>query len=287
MTRPERIVFAGLARDCADMLPHTLANLERMAAEFADSAFLFLENDSKDNTRAILEAWCAARPNADVLSPAQPLSPHLTIRLATLRNQLLDEAGARFADFDLLAMVDCDEANATPVTFLQPLHRAVDFLLADPNHVAVTANTLGVYYDMWALRHAARCPNDVWEAVMDAVLTRGISDEQATADVFLSRRFEIAGTAPPMAVESAFNGLGLYRLARVLASGARYHGYKLRPIQGQMRGWQVCEHVALHAGLRAAGGRIFILPWLVNGKITELTVSPTSWRGMIFDPATL
>ena len=257
--RTERAVFIGLARDCAPMLPAVLDNLARMAAMFAQSAFLFLENDSRDATRAILERWCRSRNHAAILSPEGPNSQSLqrTVRLAALRSQLIEAIRSRFDDYDLLVILDCDDVNATPVTDMTGFTRAVDFLLADQSRAAVFANTLGEYYDMWALRQPQRCPDDVWEATMDYALRHRVSDQQAVAAVFAPRLFELKIDAPPMEVDSAFGGLGIYRLPRVLVNPAKYEGYKVKTVAagGGSReiGWHICEHVPFHAGLRAQG----------------------------------
>jgi hypothetical protein len=276
------------------MLPFVLGNLERMGAVFARSAFLFLENGSTDATRAILERWCVGRPDARVLSPesSDASSPQRTVRLAALRNQLVAAVGARFADFDLLVIADCDDVNATPIMNMTGFSRAVDFLRADESHAAVFANTLGVYYDMWALRHPERCPNDVWEATMDHALASGVSDEKAAADIYAPRVFLLPPGAPPLEVESAFGGLGIYRMAQVLANPAPYQGYKIKAVpapDGGVReiGWQCCEHVAFNAGLHAQKGRLFVLPWLVIGDLEEVTIPQSAWRQMAFELADL
>src|ERR1700754_4341802 len=131
MKRKEKVVFAGLARDCAVTLPAVLANLAAMADQFQDSEFLFLENGSRDATRGVLEQWCRSHANAQVLVPSHPdaASPIRTIRLAALRNQIIATLQSRFHEFDLVVMVDCDEVNATP-TDTVAFSRAVDFLLA-------------------------------------------------------------------------------------------------------------------------------------------------------------
>lgn len=290
LARSERAVFVGLARDSAQFLPSVLANLERMAAIFSDSAFLFIENNSRDMTRQSLEDWCRRRPNATLLTPGtlEASSPHRTIRLAALRNQLIDEVRKRFSDFDLLVVADCDDVNATPVTDMSPFVRAIAFLQSDRDCAAVFGNTLGVYYDMWALRHPQRCPDDVWEAIMDHALASGDGDEDAARKIYAPRVFMLPPRMPPMEVDSAFGGLGIYKLPHVLANKALYQGFKVRPIrvpQGGVRemGWQCCEHVAFHAGLRASGGRLFVLPWLVIGIISEEVIPPSAWRQMIFE----
>ena len=51
-----RIVVVGLARDCADQLMAVFLNIDRMASCFSDKAYIYLENDSAERTRAYLEA---------------------------------------------------------------------------------------------------------------------------------------------------------------------------------------------------------------------------------------
>jgi hypothetical protein len=276
------------------MLPAVLGNMERMGRLFSKSVFIFIENNSRDATRPLLEQWCRGRPDAWVLSPSseEASCQQRTICLAALRNQIVREVRARFSDFDLLVMADCDDVNATPIPDMSAFAHAVAFLVSDDSHAAVFANTLGAYYDMWALRHPQRCPGDVWEAVMDYALARQVSDESAAQAVYAPRIFALPPDAPPMEVDSAFGGLGIYRLAKVLANNAPYSGYRFRQLPdadagGREIGWQCCEHVAFHAGLRAQGGRLFVLPWLVIGELEEVTIPPAAWRGMVFEPGAL
>ncbi|MBV9550079.1 MAG: SEC-C domain-containing protein [Alphaproteobacteria bacterium] len=287
--RSERAIFVGLARDCAHVLPSVLDNLSRRASLFAQSAFLFLENDSGDATRAMLEDWCRGQPRAAVLAPQSPIArnPQRTVRLAALRNQLIETVRAQFADFDLLVVLDCDEVNAKPVTDLTDFSRAVTFLLADDSRAAVFGNSQGTYYDMWALRHPEHCPNDIWEAVMDHAIVHKVSDQQAFDAVFAPRIFNLAPDASPMEVDSAFGGLGIYRLDRVLANTAYYEGYKIKTVAGRDIGWQQCEHVSFHAGLRTQGGRLFVLPWLVIATSGEARSVASAWRHLGFDLADL
>ncbi len=60
-------------------------------------------------------------------------------------------------------------------------------------------------------------------------------------------------------VDSAFGGLAIYRREALL--GGRYSGVH--------EGCAICEHVPLHAELRARGYRIFINPALINAHRTD------------------
>ena len=61
-------------------------------------------------------------------------------------------------------------------------------------------------------------------------------------------------------MESAFGGLALYR--REAFAGVRYVGL-------DASGAECCEHVGLHAQMRAAGHRLYIHPALINARRTR------------------
>ena len=191
----------------APILPAVLANLEALEPVFGESAFLFLESDSIDASRAMLECWCRGRAGA-VLSPDSDAgwSRVRTVRLAALRNQIVAEVRRRYADFDVLVLLDCDEVNATPKD-VAGFVRAVEFLWAQDDRVGVFANTLGVYYDMWAFRHPQTCPDDIWEATLDYSQRHRVGSEEAFDAVYAPRMFALPLGAPPLEVESAFGAL--------------------------------------------------------------------------------
>ena len=69
---------------------------------------------------------------------------------------------------------------------------------------------------------------------------------------------------PPIRVLSAFGGTGIYKLT--LAVAARYVGL-------DDKGRETCEHVAFNAGVRKAGGQLYIYPALVTRSPTVLLTS--------------
>ena len=94
--------------------------------------------------------------------------------------------------------------------------------------------------------------------------------------------------AEPLEVDSAFGGLGIYKIGAILDNQRDFVGSKKKQIQTDTglreMGWQLCEHVAFHAGLREQGGRLFILPYLINGVSENLSFPPSAFRGMLFEP---
>ena len=292
----KKAVFAGCARDSAVHLPALFANIEGMAALFGKSAFVFVENGSADSTRGDLEAWCRGRPDAGVLSPdTRAAASNLrSMRIAGARNAYLSLIRAIFADFDYLIVIDMDDAN-TLLLALDGFARALEFLEADGQRAGVFANTKGVYYDMWALRHPTLCPGDVWEEACDYALNHGADDRAAFAATLGRRLFALKEDAAPLEVDSAFGGLGLYRLRPVLENPQSFSGMRRKQLSPALAaklgfadagggvGWQTCEHVPFHTGLRQAGAKLFILPWLINRHAGSEGFEPSSWRSLILD----
>lgn len=285
-----KVLFAGCARNCAPALPGVLRNVERMASLFSDAAFVFIENDSTDGTKAILRDWCGARGEARVYSydGLGEFCRVRTIRLAKLRQQCLSLLRAEHAGATHYVVFDCDEVNAGEFD-LDAVRRAVEFLDAEPERAGVFAGQDGPYYDLWALRHPELCPGDIWEELYDYAVAHQVSDEEAFGQTFRKRLFPLPRSAPPLEVDSAFGGLGLYKAASVLRNPRRYGGFKLKrmPYKSGWRelGWEVCEHVAFHAGLREQGERLFVLPFLVNTGPKEINPNPSIYQWLIFDPA--
>ena len=246
-------VITGVARDCAAHLPGVLQNLGRFAAAYHAASFVFVISDSKDDTRAILERWLANGRRGRVidLGALEERLTKRTERIAFARNTGLDEiARGPHAGHDHLVVADLDDVLAQPVDS-DAFSRAAAWLDADPARVGVTANAMPRYYDVWALRHERWCPNDCWHPIWGRP-----PDETFEAAKFrevFTRQIMIPPSLPPIAVSSAFGGLGIYRLPAALA--ARYHGV-------DAKGRETSEHVAFNAAIGRAGGRLHIFPAL-------------------------
>lgn len=264
-----RVVFAACAKNCAGALGNVLGNIARIAALYSGSAAIFLENDSTDNTAGILRSWCAEMPDTRVLTfgGLDACCPIRTLRLAALRNQYLSVLRSQYADYDHVVVIDCDEVNNGTID-LDSVGRAIAFLEADDSRSGVFPAQNGLYYDLWALRHPQLCPGDVWEEAFDDIVSRRVSVAGYFRETVAKRMLVMTADEPPLEVESAFGGMAIYRIRDVLKSGARYRGYKRKSVAAPgavgLSGWQTCEHVAFNAALHRSGGKLFVLPFLVN-----------------------
>jgi hypothetical protein len=282
-----RAVIAGCARDCGTYLPSVLDNIGRIASLFSQAAYVFVENDSADSTKSQLAAWGAARSRfhlicLDGLAAAFPVR---TVRIEVARNRYLEFIReSELRDYDYLVLLDFDNANVLPLESAQVV-RAIDFLESDATFAAGFANQENTYCDMWALRHPTLCPGDVWEEVLDYAVAHSVPDELAYQQTLHKRIFSIAATDAPIEVLSAFGGLGIYKMKYALQ--ARYRGNKRKTLYQEAQelrvGWEVCEHVHFNQMVRWQGGRLFILPWLINRIAPEGGRFPSSaYRSLLF-----
>ncbi len=249
-----RAVFAGVARDCAAHLPGVLDNLARFSALYEEAAFLFVLSDTQDESHALLERWLAAEGRQGQvldLGVLEGTLPQRTVRIAHARNAALDAIQkSAWAGYDHLVVADLDDVLATPID-PDGFARAALWLDADPARAGVLANALPRYYDVWALRHEQWCPDDCWHPIWGRPAHEAF--EAAKFREVFTRQIAIPSTLDPIAVRSAFGGLGIYRLAFALAN--RYRGL-------DAQGSEASEHVAFNEAITRAGGQLHIFPAL-------------------------
>ncbi|MEX3008938.1 hypothetical protein [Hoeflea sp. TYP-13] len=255
MTSQKRVVFAGLARDCAHALPSILNSIEDLSADLDDWGYVFFENNSVDNTAKQLERFHQKHDRGTVQS-FDNLDAKInsrTERLALLRNKCVETAlsSQRLGQFDYLIKLDLDAVNERldKVRILELME------LEEPAWTAVFANQSERYYDIWALRHPTWSPDDCWKRVRER--PEDMSKEEAIDEFVVKRREKLDPERGFIEVQSAFGGFGIYRLQAL--RDCRYVGV-------DEDGHEVCEHVAFHESLRNNGGQLFIDASLINGR---------------------
>lgn len=282
------ILFAGCARDCARFLPLVLKNIERISTLSSESACAVFENDSADATSEILSNWGNGQANF-ILANYDGLGrlPQRTERLALARNSLVEiiRAWTISARFEFVFMLDFDDAAASELDLAQ-ISRAIEWMKSQGDVAAVFPNQIGTFFDMWALRHGSYCPGDIWEEVLDYKLAHACDSAAAFEATFKKRAFALRPDSPPLQVDSAFGGLGIYRLDYYLRNKNPYLGHKVKLIgkagKPSIVRLQQCEHVHFHLGLRNLGGKLFVMPGLINGDATGKQIQPSFVDTLIF-----
>ena len=200
----------------------------------------------------LLHDWLAGGRVGRVLDlgDVEATTPIRCVRLANARNACLAAAMADNNLVDHWVMFDLDDVLAQPID-VADFNAAADFLDAKPQRAGVFANSAPRYYDIWALRHEAWCPDDCWAEVEQ----RGAQPRKlAQINFVYKRQIRIPRRAQPIRVRSAFGGLGIYKMG--FASLARYAGL-------DSHGNEVVDHLAFNDAIGRAGGELQIFPRLM------------------------
>jgi hypothetical protein len=255
---PLEIAIVGLVRNGQATLGAAVRQIAAALPKGCQAHWMVIESDSDDDTLGTLESLRREVAGFEFRSLGRLADrhPHRTDRIAHCRNagliwfESLHERGAAVSH---LLMADLDGVNDG----LTPQGLASCWQRSDWD--ACMANQAGRYYDLWALRHPVWCPGDCW-AEADFLGAHGVPRDRAIAAAVYLRMITIAPDHEWIRVESAFGGLAIYRAEAI--AGLRYQG--LTPDGGER-----CEHVELHAAMRARGARLYINPRLLNGSVGD------------------
>lgn len=283
------ILICGVAKNCAFALPSTIRQCEALGSCFDDYRVVIYENNSTDPTASLLATWATRNPNVtlltEVLSKEQLYglcrsvdrfrSPCKVELIARGRNIVLDEvAQSHYPTFDYVVVADLDFECPWPI-------REICEAIQQREWDCITTygvDEKGRYYDVYALRDeqvplGPEFLGDGWWPVR------------------LQHRPEMHPSDPWMKVQSAFGGLAIYRAACILplrysagvtearileAKNLLSHNLRIKNLFSRLRKTKslmpianstfgpvpvACEHVSLHAEMRARGyDRIFINP---------------------------
>jgi hypothetical protein len=115
LAKRQKIVICGMARNIAGILPVTFRRLEQICQQFGDYGIVIVENDSEDETKAVLEAYRDADPDHVIVDCRDHGWQHLhgfeaerVQRYATLRNRYREIARDAWPDADVVLCVDLD-----------------------------------------------------------------------------------------------------------------------------------------------------------------------------------
>jgi hypothetical protein len=221
------------------------------------------ENDSVDYTAKILEDFKRTHSCFDYISETgvDQRFFHRPERIAHGRNRLLEYT--RQSNYDYMIMIDLDSV-------LESYHndQLKELFKHDVNTWDVlTANCMGRYYDIWALRF----DYSVWDSEIHGSLWKGPVDYDCWVKVqFLGdkkiyigdNQIQIPINAPLIPVNSAFGGFGIYKMSSI--KECKYNANVAHTV--------TCEHVDFHRQLKEKNGaRLFICPsFIVQGQPEHL-----------------
>ncbi len=254
-----KINFAGCARDCADVL---VANISALLAigdmPWCDELRIYVvENSSVDNTRDIILHLADHDPRIIpvLLEDLDEVMPTREARIAFCRDRLLDEICKNQSD-GLYVPIDLDSNIAFSLdadAFLKACQ-----LVASGQCSGAFPSSRPYYYDIYALRKADWCPGNCWEEINDSNTRGALLNLLATIRYVSLRqkRYEKLLCEGLIPINSAFGGVGIYTLASIHQSGARYSSPLLEVVNKKL-----CEHVIFNAFFCD----LFIIPdWIIT-----------------------
>ena len=231
-----RVVIAGLVHNNAQYLNSLIESLKRLGSLFLGYAVEVFENDSHDNSSAILKSWANANPHVRVVSrqglgaanrSAPPVATRThpggawrrTVKLADWRQDILSWVKTAYPTSTYLLWVDTD-TESIDVGGVWTSFERHDWDLVCGNGA----------YDKFA-----------WRAKDD---TADVFDEGFWRSTF-GKQVPIADNGAWMPCWSCFGGLAIYRLSSL----ARCSYYATGD----------CEHIGLHQCMHREG---FTCMWM-------------------------
>ena len=289
-----KVVFAGCARNCSNFLPKVLENIEFYSSFFSESYMVIVENGSTDRTKEILKDN-KNKKNIFLFEDDLNKLPYRGQRLEKARNLIIEtiKKNKNLFSCDLFIMLDLDDIGTYRIKEKNILD-SIKFLFSKEEIGAVFANQLGTYYDMWTLRDQKYCKNDFWVEVLQFLMNNKNSKdkisksniEEVKKNIIDKKTYSFEKNLPPIKVESAFGGFGIYKMKYVLKNNRKYEGTQIVDLitkdQKKLKvKYQKCEHVNFNQGLTEQNLELYILPNLINRDYEKNIFPPSASISLI------
>jgi len=237
-----KVAVVGLARNIAGILPLSRKRIAEIVRHFAQWKLVVFENDSTDGTKQELEQWAADDPEHVVVQLVDNGRPHLhgfererVVALADYRNRCREMVRQHMPDADYVIVLDLDAWGGWSV---HGIINGIGWHSRIPKAGCMASTSLfkhggtlidgkapWAHYDNWAYRWLG------WTPRLGPWFTFWLPPPGA----------------PPIDVNSAFGGCGIYKTQPYLE--AEYSGD-----DGD------CEHVSFHRMMKRKGWTVHLNP---------------------------
>lgn len=250
----KKIIITGTTKNSETYIQNRIDKLHTIGQYFTEYYILLYENDSQDNTCKILNKNKNNNfgfiSEQNIIERIQHKHLNRVQILCYARNQLLNHVKKYYSHYDLLIMIDLDNVleEFKPKTILNAFNYGDEWS-------GLTANCIGKYYDIWALRINKSIWNDnvhgkLWTSPLEHDCWFQIKNNIPCKQLIREYQTIIPTTMPLIQTTSSFGGLGIYKINAIL--NAQYETYNGQFCQ--------CEHIAFHNSIK---GNIFICPKLL------------------------
>lgn len=219
-----KLVFSGPVKNCGRNLEKNLNFLINLKndtrIELLD--IFILEGDSIDNTKFILEKY---KKNSEINlfehNNLHEVIPNRVERIAYCRNLLLKEINDKKIDYDFYIPLDLDVDLFSQISkeeFIRILTQ-----IRDNNEIEVLFPfSVPFYYDLAALRASGWLEEDIW--IKFNILAKKLKFGKIFLRIYLifKKQIKHPRSKKLIKVDSAFGGIGLYKLKQSISSLRKY-----------------------------------------------------------------
>jgi hypothetical protein len=255
-TAKYQIIVCGVVRDCGKALKNNIKSIERLCDYFTDYQIIIFENNSKDNTKNILQEWSLNNKKIKIFIDDFDESKYLKIvtpssfkpgnskkriqKMVDYRNLYMDYIQKNNLQADFLCVVDLDVSKIDVKGAITSfgVEQAWDAITA--NGTSKTFYLRKRYHDTYALTE---------EGLINSPQTIPQIEENRFKWNFLKKGM------PLIKVASAYGGLCFYKFDIV-------KNLKYKLVENNYAGVEVrCEHFSIHKQMYNNGfTNIFINP---------------------------
>ena len=248
------IIVYGTIRDIEKHFLNSFSNIELLTHYFNNTYIIILENDSKDNTRHLLTEWYQSNHSSNIkkhivlldnLDEKFPLRAH---RLAYCRNIILKYIFNNHLNHNYQYAFHCDLDDRFWSINFDSICNCFQYDFNQWDMIS-GVNKNYSYYDWWALR----CENTWFNKNIFSCETDDIYYESKIDGFcdFLKKNQLIS-------VNSAFNGLGIYKLSSM--KNCYYSAnYYCNKCHNEKRGCKEDnDHIGLHRQMKEKSCKLFI-----------------------------
>ena len=281
--RETDVAIGGLARDIAEIIPQSIARIERLGELFRSYSVVIYENDSQDDTKRILANWADRNPRVHFLherlgapSNRKRRCLNRTLRMAHYRNEIRRYITKQLSHCQYTIVLDFDLAGGWSLDGIMNSFGWSDWdfmgsygVYVKPRRFSLLRRAIGmlpydrVHYDAWAFR---------------------LANSPEMVPIAATNHLYWDNGSPPVRVFSCFGGLGIYRSEAMKL--CKYDGSDT-------------EHVRFHNRMHEAGlDRLYLNPSQIvlynevpkrlvqdySKRAANLTAVPSSSRNNLLIP---
>jgi hypothetical protein len=258
--RVEEILVVGTIRNVESSIRRDILRFEASLNSRFHLSFFLVESDSSDNTIYQLQLLSTLLTDFRFLSLGnlEGEIPDRIERIRFARNQYVNEirSNPKYTNYGYIVVADLDGVNSriSKKSFTNVFESEVQWDV-------ITANQLGKYYDLLALRHPFWSPNNCFSAI--EWFTPYIGQRRAWRNSIFQRMIRIPESSFPIEVHSAFGGLSVNKkwVFEKCDYSRRF---------GELTDEN--EHVTLNSQVRSLGGKVFIQPNFINARWTTHSI---------------